>query len=51
MCFEDLEANERALLAGDERIFSAYELGGGRRLWVITEADLSATTALLPGEY
>jgi hypothetical protein len=32
MCLEDLEANERALLAGDERLFSAYDLDGGWRL-------------------
>ena len=30
---------------------SAYDLSGGRRLWVITEANLSATTALLPEEH
>ena len=32
------------------RIFSAYDTPAGR-LWVITEADRSATTFLLPDEY
>ena len=32
------------------RILSAYPLGTGR-VWVITEADRSATTILLPEEY
>ena len=47
---EDRAANERALCTG-ERILSAYQLADGQRLWVITEADRSATTILLPGEY
>ena len=49
----DRRANERALLT-DERIFSAYtvkSLGEKKRVWVITEADRSATTVLLPEEY
>jgi hypothetical protein len=33
------------------RIFSAYKTANGVKLWVITEADRSATTALLPSEY
>jgi hypothetical protein len=32
------------------RIVSSYRVAG-ERLWVITEADLSATTLLLPSEY
>ncbi len=49
----DRRANERALLTG-ERIFSAYTVrshGKEVRVWVITEADRSATTVLLPEEY
>jgi hypothetical protein len=42
--------NERALLAG-ERLLSAYTLPDGTRLWIITEADRSATMLLLPNEY
>ncbi|MBT6200008.1 MAG: hypothetical protein HOI21_05685 [Bacteroidetes Order II. Incertae sedis bacterium] len=33
------------------RLFSAYELRTGKRIWVITEADRSSTTMLLPPEY
>ena len=33
------------------RIFSAYHTSKGEKLWVITEADRSATTILLPSEY
>jgi len=47
---EDLAANNHALEHGG-RLFSAYNLPTSERLWVITEADYSATTALLPMEY
>jgi hypothetical protein len=33
------------------RIFSAYHTSKGIKVWVITEADMSATTILLPSEY
>ena len=33
------------------RILSAYRTSEGVKLWVITEADRSATTILLPSEY
>lgn len=33
------------------RILSAYATEAGTRFWVITEADRSATTVLLPEEY
>ena len=33
------------------RIFSAYNLEGGEKVWIITEADRSATTILRPDEY
>jgi hypothetical protein len=46
----DWAANDRALLA-DERLLSAYVLPTGERLWIITEADRSASTLLLPDEY
>jgi hypothetical protein len=45
----DRVANHLALRDGS-RILSAYDLPGGR-LWVITEADRSATTILKPEEY
>ena len=47
---EDRAANERAIGTG-ERILSAYLLASGERLWIITEADRSVTTILLPSEY
>jgi hypothetical protein len=33
------------------RIFSAYYLKDSTKIWIITEADRSATTILLPSEY
>lgn len=41
------------LLAAREgmRVFSAYELRDGTRIWIITEGDRSATTIVLPEEY
>lgn len=47
---EDRQANEDALRRG-ERLLSAYETSKGTRLWIITEADRSSTTLLLPDEY
>jgi hypothetical protein len=47
---EDCKANERALTYGD-RLFSSYKLQDGSKLWIITEADRSSTTILLPSEY
>lgn len=35
----------------NERLLSAYSMADGTRLWIITEADRSATTMLLPEEY
>ena len=46
---EDKVTNDQALTHGD-RIFSAYQLETAK-FWVITEADRSATTILLPEEY
>ena len=33
------------------RLLSAYTLSNGTRIWIITEADRSVTTLLLPSEY
>jgi hypothetical protein len=33
------------------RIFSAFKTAKGMKIWVITEADRSSTTTLLPEEY
>ena len=46
---EDAIANDLALEQGG-RLFSAYGLGRDR-FWVITEADRSLTTVLLPNDY
>ena len=51
----DLEEEDRAendfSVQRDLRILSAYTLPTGVKVWVITEADRSATTILLPDEY
>jgi hypothetical protein len=51
MSEDDKRENDLAVKAGWLRIFSAYQTTEGERLWVITEADRSATTLLLPDEY
>jgi hypothetical protein len=33
------------------RLLSAYHLRDGTKIWIITEADRSSTTVLLPHEY
>jgi hypothetical protein len=45
----DRRQNEIALREG-YRVLSSYEMLGGT-VWIITEADRSATTILLPEEY
>jgi len=50
VCQEDREANEDALRHG-ERLLSSYRTRKGTKLWLITEADRSASTILLPEEY
>jgi hypothetical protein len=47
---EDRQLNEEASIHGD-RILSAYRTLRGVKLWIITEADRSVTTILLPEEY
>ncbi len=47
---EDVRENKRALERGG-RLFSAYNLSDGTRLWIITEHDRSVSTLLLPLEY
>jgi hypothetical protein len=47
---QDRQLNENALKDGD-RLFSAYRTAKGKKLYLITEADRSATTILLPEEY
>jgi hypothetical protein len=49
-CPEDASENDFSVKAGF-RIFSVYRTRNGEKLWVITEADRSVTTLLLPSEY
>lgn len=49
ICPEDAALNELALKDGS-RLMSVYG-NGDRRFWIITEADRSSTTVLLPGDY
>jgi hypothetical protein len=46
----DKAENELSVREGF-RIVSAYILTDGTKVWIITEADRSATTILLPDEY
>ena len=52
---EDIESNKEAIINGS-RIFSSYLIGKNLKIkndkfWIITEADRSSTTVLLPSEY
>lgn len=47
---EDKAANIGAVTFGD-RILSVYTAVDGTKVWIITEADRSTTTILLPDEY
>jgi hypothetical protein len=49
LCPEDMVANDDALKHGG-RLLSAYG-DGTARFWIITEADRSVTTVLLPEDY
>jgi hypothetical protein len=46
---DDRRENERSLKHG-WRVLSSYPVGG-KVIWIITEADRSVTTILLPEEY
>ena len=50
ICEEDAQANEDAVANGS-RLLSVYVTKNDDKLYVITEADRSVTTVLLPGEY
>ena len=49
LCAFDRHQNEIALRDG-ARVISSYNISAGR-VWIITEADRSVTTILLPEEY
>jgi hypothetical protein len=50
VCPEDWAENDLSVREGF-RILSAYTLKTDVKVWVITEADRSVTTILLPDEY
>ncbi len=50
LCAADREENELGLREGF-RLMSSYRDRNGTKFWIITEADRSATTVLLPDEY
>jgi hypothetical protein len=47
---EDRQENELSLKEGF-RLLSVYHGADGTKFWVMTEADRSSTTVLLPGDY
>lgn len=50
VCVVDRKANDCAVRNGD-RLLSAYKSEAGVKFWIITEADRSYTTILLPVDY
>ena len=50
LCPDDKTENELSLKHG-YRLMSSYQLTDTEKLWIITEADRSVTTLLLPTEY
>jgi len=50
VCKEDAASNDQALKNGG-RLLSVYHTSRNQRLWLITEADRSASTLLLSDEY
>jgi hypothetical protein len=50
LCQADKLLNNQALIE-HKRLMSSYLLSTGEKIWIITEADRSTTTLLLPTEY
>jgi len=50
VCPDDKAENELSLKYGF-RLMSSYQVMDTEKLWIITEADRSVTTLLLPAEY
>jgi hypothetical protein len=46
----DKQENELSVAQGG-RILSVYTTSAGDRIWILTEADRSVTSILLPSEY
>ena len=57
MCKSDRDANLAAVLEGETRVFSSFDIapkghaGKPIQIWVITEWDRSVTTVLRPEDY
>lgn len=57
MCKPDRDANWAAVLEGEARVFSSFDIapkghaGKPIKIWVITEWDRSVTTILRPEDY
>ena len=57
MCKPDRDANWAAVLEGETRVFSSFDVapkdhaGKPMKIWVITEWDRSVTTVLRPEDY
>lgn len=51
----DLDAHDRGVnevaVQNGYRVMSEYRLGTGAKIWIITEADRSMTTLLVPNDY
>ncbi len=45
------ESQKKAIHHGDSNLQLIACAGSGNKLWIITEADRSVTTLLIPGEY
>lgn len=50
LCEVDKQQNATGIVHG-MRIFSSYQISADMKIWIITEADRSSTTLLLPNEY
>lgn len=50
ICDEDKAINEQSLKYG-ARLMSTFTDRNGTKFWIITEADRSVTTVLLPEDY
>ncbi|MGE3109310.1 MAG: hypothetical protein AB7G11_04880 [Phycisphaerales bacterium] len=50
VCRDDWSLNDEALQE-EGRLLSVYHDRNGVKFWIITEADRSATTVLLPDDY
>ena len=49
-CVQDIAENDLSLREGF-RLLSVYEDRNGEKFWIITEADRSVTSILLPEDY